>query len=96
MDRYTATACAKFAAVFDQLITELVALGEQAPESRKHACFRRAGAALNDLNRRDSSLIETSEAEDLCELGCVIAVAAGMDPKKYGDGEGPISEGRDW
>ena len=95
-EQYTASACSKFTAIFDELIAELMAAGESAPESQKLSSFHRAVTALNDLNRRDPRLIETSEAEELCGLGNVVAAAAGLDPKKYGHGEGPISEGRDW
>ena len=94
--QYTAEACASFVSVFDKLIEELAALGEQAPEKQKIAAFQRAVEALNALNEEDESLIETGEREDLCELCNVVAEAAGVDPSKYGDGEGPASEWRDW
>jgi hypothetical protein len=71
-------------------------VGEQAPEKEKIAAFRQAVEALNALNENDESLIETGEREDLCELCSVIATAAGIDPKEYGDGEGPASEWREW
>jgi hypothetical protein len=48
------------------------------------------------MNRKDPTLIETDEREQLCELCNVVATAAGLDPKKYGGGEGPASEWRDW
>jgi hypothetical protein len=41
-------------------------------------------------------LIETGEREDLCELIDQITIAAGMDPKNYGDGEGIADEWRNW
>lgn len=84
------------AGIFDKLIFELIAAGESATEEQKIACFHRAVAALNDLDQSDHSVIETSEAEQLVDLGNHIAIAAGLDPKKYGDGEGPISAGRNW
>jgi hypothetical protein len=96
MEQYTDEACAAFAAVFDHLLEKLVALGEAAPEPAKLAAFKEAVEALNALNEEDSSLIETGEREDLCELCNKIATAAGMDPEKYGGGEGPASEWRDW
>jgi hypothetical protein len=96
LEQYTAEACASFVAVFDQLIQKLATLGEHAPEQEKLALFQEAVEALNALNEEDVSLIETGEREDLCELCNVIATAAGIDPSKYGDGEGPASEWRDW
>jgi hypothetical protein len=42
------------------------------------------------------NLIETGEREQLSELCNGIARAAGLDPTKYGGGEGPASEWRDW
>lgn len=96
LEQYTDEACASFVAVFDQLIQRLGELGEEAPETKKIAAFQAAVEALNVLNEEDESLIETGEREDLCELFNVIATAAGIDPGKYGDGEGPASEWRDW
>lgn len=96
LEQYTASVLSKFTLIFDNLIAELIAAGENAPENQKLASFRRAVTALNDLNRRDPRLIETTEAEQLCALGNVVAAAAGLNPKKYGGGEGPISEGRAW
>jgi hypothetical protein len=96
LEQYTEEACASFVAVFDRLLQTLAELGEQAPESKKMASFQAAVEALNDLNEEDASLIETGEREDLCELCNVIATAAGIDPAKYGAGEGPASEWRDW
>jgi hypothetical protein len=96
LPQYTKEACAQFAAVFDGLIQKLGALGDQAPEEAKLEAFHQAVLALNAINEEDSDLIETGEREDLCELCNVVAVAAGLDPEKYGDGEGPASEWRDW
>lgn len=96
LDQYTPEACAACTEVFDRLIEKLGTLGEHAPEERKLECFREAIEALNAMNEEDPSLIETGEREELCELCNVIAIAAGLDPEKYGDGEGPASEWRDW
>jgi hypothetical protein len=96
LDQYTAEACASFVAIFDQLISKLAAIGPDAQEDEKLSLFREAIEATNQLNEQDESLIETGEREDLCELTNRIAVAAGLDPDKYGDGEGPASEWRDW
>jgi len=96
LEQYTPEACASFVAVFDDLIAKLGSLGKDAQESRKIAVFKTAVAALNALNEQDGSLIETGEREDLCELCNVIATAAGIDYTKYGNGEGPASEWREW
>lgn len=96
LDQYTPEACSAFAAVIDKLIEELGQLGIDAAESIKLAAFEEAVVALNTLNEADESLIETGEREDLCELINTVAVAAGLDPSNYGDGEGPASEWRHW
>jgi hypothetical protein len=96
LEQYTPEACAAFAAVIDLLIADLGQVGVDATESVKLAAFEKAVVALNKLNEADESLIETGEREDLCELINTIAVAAGLDPSKYGNGEGPASEWRDW
>lgn len=84
------------AAVFEQLLLDLIAAGESASETQKIDCFTRAAVALNEINRRDLTVIETGEAEQLIDLGNQIAKAASLDPRKYGNGEGPLSAGRDW
>lgn len=96
LDQYTPEACGAFVEVFDRLINDLVAKGENASEEQKLESFHQAGIALNTLNEEDDCLIETGEREELCELSNIIAVAAGLDPSKYGGGEGPASEWRDW
>lgn len=83
-------------AVFEQLLVDLIKAGEGATEAQKIQCFDRAVATLNDINRKDLSVIETGEAGQLIDLGNQVAKAAGLDPKKYGHGEGPLSAGRDW
>lgn len=84
------------AGVFDQLIVDLIAAGEGAGEIRKLDCFNRAAVSLNAIHRRDLAAIETIHAEQLVEIGNEIAKAAGLDAKKYGAGEGPLSAGREW
>ena len=96
LDQYTEEACSAFAEIFDRLIADLAALGPEAAEAKKIELFKQAIEATNVLNEEDESLIETGEREELCELTNRIAVAAGIDPSKYGDGEGPASEWRDW
>lgn len=96
LEQYTKENCAAMAAIFAKLIKRLIALGEEAPESDKLAAFQEAIEATNELNEQELNLIETGEREQLCELCNEIARAAGMDPAKYGGGEGPASEWRDW
>ena len=96
MEQYTEEACAAFAAVFDRLIHGLVRAGESASEQSKLDLLHQAVDELNALNEQDDSLIETGEREDLCELVNRVTVACGLDPAKYGDGEGPASEWREW
>src|SRR5215469_10577789 len=93
---YTDSVCAAFAGVFDALIAKLVGLGETASEQDKLQAFHDAVRALNELQQQDLSLIETGEREDLCELCNVVARAAGLDPTKYGNGDGPADEWREW
>lgn len=95
LTQYTAANCRAAAATFDRLIDDLIRLGEAASEQEKLEAFRKCVESLNELN--DSlGLIETGEREQLCELCDIIAAAAGLDPKKYADGEGPASLWRDW
>ena len=94
--QYTEASCASFEQIFDRLIARLVAVGEQGSELDKLAAIRIAVEELNVLNERDESLIETGEREDLCSLVNVIAPACDLDPSKYGRGEGPASEWREW
>lgn len=96
LPQYTDEACVGFLHIFDELIARLIALGENASAEDKLAAFESAVRALNRLNEKDSSLIETGEREDLCKLCNTIATAAGLNPEDYGDGEGPASEWRDW
>ena len=97
MEQYSAENCGNAAAIFDRLIAKLIALGESASEDQKLAAFKESVEALNALDEESGHmLIETGEAEQLCDLCSRIASAAGLDPKKYADGEGPASLWRDW
>ncbi len=97
LEQYSQENCDKARSIFDSLIADLVALGAEASESEKLLKFESAVLALNDLDEElDCGFIETGEREDLCELCNVICEAAGLDPDKYGDGEGPASEWREW
>jgi hypothetical protein len=97
LEQYTEENCEAAKRILDTLVSDLVALGEDAPEQDKLKKFQVAVEALNTLNdETDGSLIETGEREELCALFNIIAVKSGIDPSKYGDGEGPASEWRDW
>jgi hypothetical protein len=97
LEQYTQENCDRVQAIFETLIAELISLGPAAAEPQKIERFRVAVLALNNLDEElDCGLIETGEREDLCELCNVICKAAGIDPTKYGDGEGPASEWREW
>ena len=96
MEQYTPENCDKAQAVLDNLINQLVSLGENASETDKVELFKNAILQLNDLNDSIRGLIETGEREDLCELIDLITVASGLDPEDYGDGEGIADEWREW
>jgi hypothetical protein len=96
MEQYTPENCDKAQAVLDNLINQLVLLGENADEADKVELFKNAILQLNDLNDSIDGLIETGEREDLCELLDTITVACGLNPKDYADGEGIADEWRDW
>lgn len=97
LEQYTEENCKKAQDIFDTLIAELIAQGENSTESQKIELFRKAIVATNKLNDEcDGSLIETGEREDLCELTDIITRACNLDPSKYGGGEGLATEWRDW
>ncbi len=97
LEQYTEETCAEAEAILDRLLASLLAMGENASEPAKLQAFQTAVEALNVLNEdHGGNVIETSEAEELCELFNRIALAAGLDPRKYGHGEGPASLWRDW
>lgn len=97
MEQYSEENCSAAESILDRLITDLNTIGEDAPEEQKVKLFQTAVEDLNELNdANDGCLIETGEREDLCELFDQIAIAAGIDPEKYGDGDGIASEWRDW
>lgn len=97
LTQYTESNCNEAKKIFDDLISELVKLGKKAKEAEKISLFKKAILKTNALNEKtDGALIETGEAEQLVELTNKIAIACGIDPAKYGDGEGPASEWREW
>lgn len=74
LEQYTEENCNKAKAIFDDLIAELIGLGEDAREEDKIGKFQVAVEALNALNdETDGDLIETDEREELCPLIDLIA-----------------------
>ena len=97
LEQYSGENCAALTRTFDDLLEKLAMLGEHASETAKLESFREAVEALNTLNDDvGGNLIETDEREQLVALCNVIAIAAGLEPARYGGGEGPASEWRDW
>jgi len=96
MEQYSPENCDKAQQVFDKLIDELIALGDNAKEERKIDLIKTSILSLNKLNSEIDGLIETGEREDLCELLDQITIASGLNPKDYADGEGIADLWRDW
>lgn len=96
MMQYTEENCNAAKNIFDSLINKLNESGKNGNEQTKVKYFEYAIKALNELNSKDESLIETGEREDLCELIDQITIAANLNPEDYGDGEGISDEWRDW
>jgi hypothetical protein len=96
LTQYTDENCNKVKKIFDDLISELISAGESASEETKVQLFKKAILETNKLSNEHNDLIETGEREDLCELTNKITVACGLNPDKYGDGEGLASEWREW
>ncbi len=96
LEQYTEENCNKVKEIFDNLIAGLISAGENISETEKVALFKTAILASNELNNEIDGLIETGEREDLCDLTDIITRASGLDPEKYGGGEGLASEWRDW
>jgi hypothetical protein len=95
LEQYTQANCDEAERILKELVDGLIEVGETAPEAKKVSLFKAAVEALNALNA-ETNLIETGEREELCELFNLMAVDCGIDPSKYGSGEGLASEWRDW
>ncbi|NII83878.1 MULTISPECIES: hypothetical protein [unclassified Pedobacter] len=96
LTQYTTENCNKVKKVFDDLISSLIEIGVNAGEEQKKQLFKTAILKTNQLNEEIDSLIETGEREDLCNLTNKITIACGLNPAKYGEGEGLASEWREW
>lgn len=92
MEQYTRANCDAAARVVDDLIESLIELGETADEDEKIARFQVAIESLNALND-ETSLIETGEREELCELFNNIGRAAGIEVDEE---EETVTQWRDW
>lgn len=79
-------------AIFDQLITDLIKLGDAAPEKKKVKRIIKAVEATNHY----AGIIMTDQREELCALIDEITVACGLDPADYAEGAGLADEARDW
>lgn len=97
LEQYTEENIGLARAIVDNLLANLVDLGKSASLNDKLELFRVSVEAMNELNDElDGCLIETGERDELCALYDDIAVAAGIDPAQYGEGDGIASEWRDW
>lgn len=93
---YSEHHCLKVQSIFDELIESLVKLEEVALESQKVELFEYAVKCLNLIRKTNPRLIETMQREEFCDLFDVVALAAGLKPENYGNGEGIASEWRSW
>lgn len=96
LEQYTEENYSKTEAIFDTLIANLIALGQDAGKDDKVELFKTAILSLNELNNEVDDLIETGEREDLCALIDNITIAAGMNPADFGESEGIADEWREW
>ncbi len=96
MEQYTKENCDSAQKIMDDLISDLIKIGEFAPKKDKENLFKIAVEGLNTLEDEESGIIETNEREKLCELFNHISLVAGLNPEDYADGEGIASEWREW
>ncbi len=96
MEQYTEENCARAQKIFDDLIDNLMALGEDAAKAEKEQQFQTAIEATNVLSAEVEDLIETGEREDLCDLIDEITRAANLNPQDYANGDGIADLWRAW
>ena len=96
MSQYSKDNCNKAESVFRNLISALENLGLNAENEIKILAFKSAVEAMNNLNELIPGFIETGERETLCYLFDEVAKLAGLDPTKFGSGDGIASEWREW
>ncbi len=88
MEQYSKENCQRVEKIFEDLLENLSALGENAPKADKENLIKSCVLTLNALNDEfEGSFIETTEREDLCELIDKIAITAGLDPMEYEDAD---------
>lgn len=96
LDQYTEKNCRKIEIEIESLIDSLIDHIENNNQIEKISMFKKTVESLNILNEELGDMIETQEREELCKLFDIIAIAVGLNPAKYGKGEGIASEWRDW
>ncbi len=97
LEPYTEANCDRAQAIAENLLQQLLALGEQVPPSEKIECFKQAIEAYNTLHEElGRALITAQESVELFELINKITESIGLDPQDYGYGEGLASEWCDW
>ncbi|MQX52025.1 hypothetical protein [Alcanivorax sediminis] len=94
MEQYSKENCDKARSI----VLNLVRVLEEDSLTHKEIiqAFESSVVSMNSLSDQVPSLIETGERETLCELYDEIAKAVGLDPLKYGGGDGVASEWRTW
>lgn len=85
MEQYTEKVCQEAEQIMDGLMASLLKLDIKASEAERLKLFEKTVLEYNKLNGTDSSIIETGEREDLCDIFDQIGVAVGIDPEKHDD-----------
>jgi len=96
MTQYSKGNCDKGESIFLNLTAALEGLGINGDEETKILAFKSSVEAMNNLNNLIPGFIETGERETLCDLFDEVAKLAGLDPSKFGSGDGIASEWREW
>ncbi len=96
MTQYSKENCNKGESIFLNLLNALEKLGINGEEEIKILAFKTSVEAMNNLNKLIPDFIETGERESLCYLYDEVAKLAGLEPSKFGAGDGIASEWREW
>jgi hypothetical protein len=83
MEQYTEANCLRAKSIMDELITELITIGEAASTDAKIEAIKNAVLKYNDLSEDVPDLIETGEREDLAEVINSLAVSIGIDLEEF-------------
>jgi hypothetical protein len=78
------------------LIADLKVLPNEATVKDKVYLFKYSVLANNTMDARINDLIETGQLEDLCELMDQISITIRLKPEEFDNGEGIVSELREW